>query len=841
MQIKRIVLSSFLCAAVLSATAQGNSSNFTASVLARKAVTSTNDAQQYGSVRGRITTSDGSIAPYVSVALKGTAFGAMTNEDGEYQIKRVPEGEYTLVVSAVGLFPKEKQVRITSKSTVVVDFSLNENSSELDMVQIDGHKKKFKVDKVSPSLRLQSPLLEVPQNIRVVTSAVLSDQQVFDIVDGVTRNVSGTVRTGHWDAQYANISTRGTSIPAFRNGMNLKTPWGPLADDAATIDRIEFIKGPSGFMMANGEPGGIYNVVTKKPTGENRSFLTLAAGGFGLGRAAIDLDGKLSKDGKLLYRFNVAAQAKNSYNKYNYTDKYVIAPVISYEIDSNTKFTLEYTTQHVEALALGTYGFSPKGYADTDPSLFIGDPALDPAKLYDHNVTLYLNHRLNDTWKLNGQVAYLNYGLEGGTPWPSTIAPNGDMIRYLNISEELAINRNAQFSIMGDLKTGNVIHRLMGGLDMGLLKTWGDFGNAINPGSADIRLSPDINNGIFNIYDPRYGIPVANIPVFDRSRSIRHRSGSNTYATELAYTGAYLQDEARFLDERLRLTGAVRFTHAVTVGKTNKAQVSDNVFSPRIGLSYSITDNFSAYTLYDQSFLPVAGQTHEGDPFKPIRGNNIEFGIKKDFFDGKWNVTSAVYKIVKKNQLTSDPRIGPDNPQIQPNASVQLGEQEFKGFELDINGEVLNGLNVILNYAYTDARTTKDLNPNAATNQKGAYAPNSVRHITNGWLSYRLRKPGAILDGFGLTGGYQLLLDRFAGRGARKPNLPDFIRFDAGATYEKGKLAVSVLVNNLLDRRLITQGSYTPVAKETPTSVSYYTYIYDMPRNARLSLTYRFK
>jgi len=851
MQIKNFLLSGILCACVIVTNAQNKPDT---SVLASNVKPQNpihekilhqsntiqspsvrdNEDQRFGTVRGRITTSDGSIAPYVSVILKGTSFGAISNEDGEYQIRKVPAGEYTIVVSAVGLYPKEKQVTVTGKSAVIADFSLNENLSELDMVQIDGHQKKFKVDKVSPSLRLQSPILEVPQSIKVVTSQLIADQQVFDIVDGVTRNVSGTTRTGHWDAQYANISTRGTSIPAFRNGMNLKMPWGPLADDAATIDRIEFVKGPSGFMMANGEPGGIYNIVTKKPTGENRSSVSLSGGGFNLGRAAVDLDGKLSKDGKLLFRLNLAAQTKGSYNKYNYTDKYVIAPVVSYQIDSNTLITAEYTTQRVEAQALGTYGFSPKGYGDTPPSLFIGDPALDPNKLSDHNVTLYFSHKLNRDWKVNAQVAYVNYELKGGTPWPSKIAANGDMIRYLNISEELAINKNAQFSIQGELKTGSVLHRIMGGVDMGNLKTWGDF----TAGNQDIRLAPlNGDQGIFNIYQPRYGIPAANIPIFDRSRSIQVRSGANTYATNLTYTGAYIQDELRFLEEKLRLTLAGRFTHAVTVGKTNAAQISDNVFSPRVGLSYSITNNFSAYALYDQSFLPQSGQDFYGKVFKPVRGNNIEFGLKKDWFDGKWNATAAIYKITKKNVLT------PDLDHIDPaqNWRVQLGEIESKGIEIDIAGEIAKGLNVVLNYAYTDARVTKDNTPDPAKNLVGSHVANSVKHITNGWLSYRFKKDGSIFNGFGLTGGYQLQLDRFTGSNAREPNLPDYIRFDAGASYEKGKITISALVNNLLDRKLFTQGSYTKLATETATAVSYYTYIYEMPRNARVTIAYRFK
>lgn len=783
-------------------------------------------AQQSGSVRGRITTADGTVAEGVTVKLKGTELGAVTNEDGEYRIHKVPAGTYTLVVSAVGLYPKEKQITVT-KGAVISDFSLNENQSQLNDVMISTNKKKYKVDKVSSSLRLQSALIEVPQNIKVITSQLIADQQVFDVVDGLTRNVSGTIRTGHWDNQYANISTRGTTIPAFRNGMNMKMPWGPLADDAATIESVEFIKGPSGFMMANGEPGGIYNVVTKKPTGENHSSVSLSGGGYNLGRAAVDLDGKLTKDGRLLYRLNVAAQSKGSFNKYNYNDKYVIAPVISYQIDSNTVITAEYTTQHVEALTLGNYSFSPNGYGELSPSFFLGDPSLDPNILKDNNLTLYFTHKLNKDWKLNAQVAYVKSGLKGGTVWLTSLAANGDMRRNYNISEELAVNKVAQLSIQGEVRTGALVQRIMGGVDMGNLKTWGDFSSTT---LADLQLA---NNATFNIYNPTYGIPAANIPVFDRSKSIQQRSGGNTYATNQTYTGVYVQDELRFLEEKLRLTLAGRFTHAVTVGKTNVAQISDNVFSPRVGLSYSITNNFSAYTLYDQSFLPQAGTDFYGNAFKPVKGNNIELGLKKDWFDGKWNSTIAVYQITKENVLTAD--LEHQNPTT--NWRIQLGEVKSKGVELDISGELSDGLNVILNYAYTDARVTKDAA--LAPGTKGAFLANSVKHITNGWLSYRYKNQASILNGFGLVGGYQLQFGRVVGNTSTRSNFADYIRFDAGASYERGKMTLSVLVNNVLDRRLLTQGSYTGVSTAYP--VGYYTYIYDMPRNARVTMAYRFK
>ena len=108
-------------------------------------------AQQTGTVRGRVTTSDGTIAEGVTVKLKGTEMGAVTNEDGEYQIRKVPAGNYTLVVSAVGLYPKEKQITVI-KGNVISDFSLNENQSQLKDVQISTNKKKFKADKVFAEL-----------------------------------------------------------------------------------------------------------------------------------------------------------------------------------------------------------------------------------------------------------------------------------------------------------------------------------------------------------------------------------------------------------------------------------------------------------------------------------------------------------------------------------------------------------------------------------------------------------------------------------------------------------------------------------------------------------------
>lgn len=267
--------------------------------------------------------------------------------------------------------------------------------------------------------------------------------------------------------------------------------------------------------------------------------------------------------------------------------------------------------------------------------------------------------------------------------------------------------------------------------------------------------------------------------------------------------------------------------------------MSDNKFTPRVGLSYSITNTFSAYSLYDQSFIPQsqAARSATNAIFKPVTGNNIEFGLKKDWFDGRWNSTFAVYQITKENVLTPDPAYPLGDPN---NFMVQLGEVKSKGIEFDLVGEVAEGLNLTLNYAYTNPKVTNDENKNPATNTEGTYLANTAKHITNGWLSYRLKNSDSFFDGLGFSGGYQMQFKRYAGSGQTQTMLPDYIRFDAGVNYTRGKFSVSALMNNLLDRKLFTQGSYTRLATETPTSVSYYTYIYEMPRNVRLTAKYEF-
>ena len=329
-------------------------------------------------IKGTIFSNNQTPAEGVTITLKGKNRTTVTNNDGYYEINDLSPETYTLIVSLVGSQDHQQQVIVEKNKIITVDITLSLSNTELNQVVILSNKSAIKTNRVSSSLRLNSPINEIPQNIQVITGKLINDQQIFNMLEGVTRNVSGATRVEHWD-NYANITMRGSQVAAFRNGMNISSTWGPLTEDMSMVERIEFVKGPAGFMLANGNPSGFYNVVTKKPSGRNKGEASLTYGSFDMFRATLDLDGKLTKDGKLLYRFNAMAEKKKSYRDFDFNDRYTIAPVLKYLFSDKTAVTLEYTQQYSKVNAIGSnYSFSKEGYADLPRNFTTSEANLDP-------------------------------------------------------------------------------------------------------------------------------------------------------------------------------------------------------------------------------------------------------------------------------------------------------------------------------------------------------------------------------------------------------------------------------------------------------------------------------
>lgn len=759
-----------------------------------------------GNIKGTIITNEQKPAEGVSIIVKNTPRYAVSDNKGNFEIKNIAAGDYTLEISLVGHTNKEQDVTVEAGKTVEANFDLDISETELNEIVVVGNKTSFKTNRVSSSLRLQTSILELPQNIQVVTAKTINNQQIFDMLEGVTRNVSGAMRLDHWD-NYARINMRGSTVSAFRNGMNVSTEWGPLTEDMSMVERIEFVKGPAGFMLSNGDPSGFYNVVTKKPSGQTKNEVSLSMGSFDLYRATGDFDGKLSKDGKLLYRLNVMGQLKGTNRPFDFNDRYAIVPVLKYVPDDKTAITLELTQQYVKSNIIGSnYSFSKKGYKDLPRDYTTAESNLPATYMNDRDVLAILEHKLNDNWKFTTQLAYFNYQQKGASLWPYGFDAGNDslMQRGMSIWDVLGITKVGQAFINGKATTGSIVHKILAGVDMSNKEYYHDWSQGAALG------------GLFNIYDPVYG--TVTIPQFERSINIKER-GVRYYD---GYSGYYAQDELGMFDNRLRLTLAGRYT-TLKKGDVYNGDFKTSKFTPRVGLSFSINKNANIYFLRDESIMPNYGADWQKKSFDPITGTNIEAGVKIDWLNGKWNSTFAAYEITRNNVLTAD--LDHPNP-TGGYYSRQSGQQKTKGIEADIRGQIVTGLDVLINYAFTDAKTTKDSDPQNI----GVQVAGSSRHIQNSWLNYHVER--GYLSGLGISLGYQYLAKRspwYVFDGSSN-SIDDYFRLDGGLSYQKGKIGFNCIVNNILNKYLYSGGPYA----------DYYYWQSEPGTNVRFTVNYQF-
>ncbi len=697
-------------------------------------------------------------------------------------------------------------------------------SSNIEEVVVNGkYYKKYVEKEGSSSLRLNEELIKIPQNISIITNRALEDQQVTTISDGLLRNVAGAQRLEHWGEMYSRINMRGSRAGAFLNGVNVTSNWGPLSEDMSYVDHIEFVKGPGGFLMSAGEPSGIYNIVTKKPTGNSfNGSARVTLGSFDMYRAETDLDTRLSK--KVSVRLNLMGSQKNSFRDYEFNDRYVINPSIKVELTDKTTLVAEYIYQKAKMSEVGSaYVFSTEGYAIKPVNFTHTDPGIMPSNIEDHTVNVNLQHQFNKNWKLTAQVTYLNDYTNASDIWPTAVNSDGTMIRNLSYWEGSNVMRFGQVYLNGYEKTGKVSHRILAGLDLGSKKYLADWGY-----SHLLDTTPfDTNASTYQ--------PVTNGYGYEGWIDRINGSPLNERATpggtiEQNYSGVYLQDELGFLEDKLRLTVAARYTNIKqnNYGDNFKA----DKISPRIGLSYSIDDNTSAYALYDQSFTPQSGLFRDGSTAKPLTGNSYEVGLKRDWFNGKWNTTLSIYNIRKDNAISADPT----DPTYK--YSILDGKTGVQGVEFDLKGEIVKGFNAIFNYAFTDNEYKEAIlyndpitNEVKTLHQKGDKVAGYAKHTVNGWLNYTFTN--GILEGFGLSFGGSYLADRTSwtwdSTGATK-QMNDYLKFDTGASWENSKIRVNLNIFNVFNRYLYSGANYG----------TYYYYQAEAPRNWRFSIAYKF-
>lgn len=754
-------------------------------------------AQEKGSVEGKVTNQNNEIVANAKVLLNNGEQVTYTNNLGNYKFDNLSKGNYTINIEDPEILDTYT-FTIDGNNTIKYNFVRSDVDYQLSTANVVANRTTIP----SSTLRLGENLLVTPQNIQVIDQRLLNDQMIFTTAEGLSRNVSGVRTILHQEEGSVGIAVRGFQASNLRNGMDVSGSFGPLREDMSFVDRVEFVKGPAGFMMGNTQPGGFYNIVTKKPMGNNKKTVQMTLGSYNLYRATADIDQVLSKDGKFLGRLNLMGTKKGNVQQYTDNEQFVINPSLKYNISDDTNVTLEYIySQNNYTGGFSKYIYGIDGFKEVKKSFTFSDPIIDPTKSWEHNVYGTINHNFNQDWLLTAQFGYIRSEMEGSSLYaqynnialkdnPDKGVKKGDVVRNLSIGDALNTSTVGQVFTRGKFRTGNVNHNILTGLDMGkkfYVADWSIAGTIKDPsGKLPTNEKGEV---IFNIYNPVYGnLTKDMIPTYDRSKSLRERGAM--YLSNYSYTSFHIQDEARFLEDKLRIAAGIRYTStnkesAASSGK----QVKNNAFTPRFSITGLITPTFTAYALYDESFQEQVGVLVGGGAADPSYGKNKEIGVKKTWFGGRLMTNLTAYHLTKTNMLTS---AGADYPGM----SEQSGKAVSKGIELDVNGSINKNWNIMFNYSYTDAKVTEDNDPTKI----GGMLYGTARHISNAWIKYTITE--GELEGLGFSAGYEYQAKRAVWPVVKDHKfLPDdLFSIDLGMSYQKNNYQISLLVNNVTDR-----------------------------------------
>lgn len=780
--------------------------------------TLTSFAQQFSTISGTVTTSDGKPAQYISVGLKGKGLGNITDENGNYQITKIKAGTYIIKTSAVGLKSEERTITIANGQTITLNFSLAENEGQLKEVNINSRKtNKFATKASTYVAKLPLKNLENPQVYTTIPKELMEEQMVTNFSDalkntpGLDKLWTSTGRGGD-GASYYNLRGFTTQASIIDGVAGLTN--GDL--DPSNIETIEVIKGPSGTLYGGALTnfGGLINIVTKKPLDTLGGSVGYNTGSFGLNRLTADFSTPVNKSKNLLFRVNAAYTKQNSWQDAGFSNSTFVAPALEYRINENLKLNLGaefYNYEGTNPLMVflnrsrQLIARTPDelnfdfGRSFTSNDLTIKTPT--------RNVHGQLTYKISDEWTSQTNFSQSNRKSIGYYQYVMYLGATDDLLsRYINIQNSASTSADIQQNFIGDFKIAGLRNRMIIGLDY-------------------LNQKTDNSNSPYILFDNINSVNIPSSYVNLSKAAVDARIGATTAGfaktsnTSKVYS-AYASDVLNFTDafSAMFSVRVDRFDNKGTYNQANGTLIGDykqTAVSPKFGLVYEIVkDQVSLFGNYMNGFRNVATVTQPladiSGVFKPQQANQIEGGVKVDLFRNKLNLTASYYDISVSN-ITRPESIVRDGQTY--NITVQNGTQLSKGFELSLNANPVQGLNFVAGFSHNNSKLTKS-SPNDEGRRPVGAGPEDM---INAWLSYTLTTGKLEGLGFGFGGNYNSdnIITNTLATGIF--TLPSYRVLNATAFYSKNRYRLGLKVDNLSDVKYYK--GWTTVEQQMPRSL----------------------
>jgi iron complex outermembrane recepter protein len=658
---------------------------------------------------------------------------------------------------------------------------------ELEINVTGGLRDSYRKPNASSVTGTNTPIIETPFSVQVIPQAIIRDRQSKDVKDAVS-NVSGVTYNGDVQSRSGGtFSIRGFSgVATLRDGFRqfgIGEGQTQPVTEIANLEAVEVLKGPASILYGAIEPGGLINLVSKKPLSTPFYEVEVQGGSRGLISPRFDASGPLTADGKVLYRVNGLYQSINSVRNLTQPDqKSFIAPTIAWKVGDKTNLSI--SGEYIDSNRPADFGLPAVGtsVANVPRDRIIGEPT-DRVTNQSLNIGYGLDHQFSDNWKLRNAFRYASNQYDFNViALPLSFDETTNTVnRFFATQEAQTKDYTFQTNLTGEFATGDVKHKLLVGADY-----------VRREGRLFSRIGDPTDLDLFN---PVYGVVKPNkldLPAF---------GGSTTSGNSF---GFFVQDQVDLV-KNLKLLAGVRYDtlsqNITNIPGTNtepgETSLTASALTPRLGLLYQFNDRLSAYGSYSQSFTPNSGTTVSGAALEPQRGKGYEFGVKSDLIDGKLFATLAYFDISKTNVPLTDP----DNPLF----SIASGEQRSRGIEFDISGEPAPGLKLIASYAYTDAQVAADSDPTLV----GKKLFGVPEHAASFWATYELQQ--GEMKGLGFGAGLNFKGDR-QGDLDNTYRLGSYLTADAAIFYKKDDWRFGLNFKNITDAKYVESSFGSPAS-----------------------------
>lgn len=717
--------------------------------------------------------------------LAGSGLGLTVTDNGTWSLYLIPEG---------GGF---------NLGTTMITGQTSENA----LGPVDG----YVATRSATATKTDTPIMEIPQTINVVTADQVKTQGARNLTQAL-RYTPGLDTGGYTDRNTVadEITSRGFAPTLlYLDGAYLPyagSLGGAPQIDPYTLERIEVLKGPASVLYGQNQPGGLINLVSKRPTTDARHQVKLGIGSYDRVNAALDFSGPLNDAKTLSYRLIALGKDGNEQVDHASDARTLLAPSFTWAPNDDTSLTVYAQVQRDKAVAdyqalpaIGSLYRNSQGNR-IDRNIFLGDTDWN-SYIRDQQVLGYdFSHLLNENLEFRQSARYIDvndryrgFYLRGFVPSGGVADTHAtrNKLDWRQHNTAYTLDNNLQ----GKFSTGALEHTLLAGID-------------------------------YRYFTRKYqGYTLSGAEIIDLYNPTNyHTFGEPTLVSKWNHSveqkGLYAQDQIKF--DRFILTLGVREDWAEVINRDalerSRIVQKDKKLTRRVGLTYLADYGLAPYVSYAESFMPSVGSSapeRGAKPFIPLEGEQYEAGIKYQPNDRSL-LTLSVFQIKQKNVLTGDN----ENPAYQ----TQEGEVRSRGVEFEGKGQVGN-VTLMGALSYLDSFYTKS-NYGDEGNRNYSQAPWSG----SVWADYHFT--GDSLAGLTAGGGARYTGRKY-GNSANTFKTPSYVVYDASVSYDLGRVSptlkgaeASINVQNLFDREYISSCNYA------------FSCFYGQERTASVAVTY---